>query len=722
MAKFKQVSQRFICRQAVVAFRNMVNNFEASVADDDFFRIVDVSMDHDAALELVKDSYTDRELSELRNAPMRHARLDFEASLKDIFRVLWNTGAARDKCKGILNGICEYTIRDMGADDGDDTARARLAALRKTFRLTSLEAAIVTLTYVVNETCFQWPSRCSVRQRPLLYAMALDRSLAEVSAALSGKGRLRRFGLIDERFCFNEAAFGGFMDGTEADAVSRRFYRKCEVEDALPWEYYGALADGHGDTIKRMISAGGPCNILLYGAPGTGKTSFAHAIVRESGRVGFEIPQGDADGGNGRVDARMAGIQVCNEQEAPEESVVVVDEADELLRSGPGALSPSGMPAPGGRGMEKGVVGSMLDEVRIPTIWISGAPAEAMDESVRRRFDYSVRFTRLNRTQRASIWRNIVARTGMQSRIDDEKIRRYAERYETSAGGIATVLANVKRLDRGLEPVDGLVARLMAPHCELMGIPAARSDMPSGDYSLEGLNIGGDVPIGGIEAAVRNFIRGGSGETSFDSPRMNILLWGPPGTGKTEYVKYLGKAVDRRVVVKTGGDLLSKWVGETERNIARAFDEAESDGAILFFDEVDGLVRDRSGAHRSWEVTRVAELLHRMENFTGIMVAATNFVDSLDAAIMRRFTFKLQFDYLGNSGKRVFFERMFGTRLGAGEKRRLDRIPGLTPGDFRTARQKLHYLAGEAGNAERLAALESEARAKTRGRCAKIGF
>ena len=74
---------------------------------------------------------------------------------------------------------------------------------------------------------------------------------------------------------------------------------------------------------------------------------------------------------------------------------------------------------------------------------------------------------------------------------------------------------------------------------------------------------------------------------------MNLLMFGPPGTGKTEFVKHLGKELDRKVLVMKGSDLLSKYVGESEQNIAKAFQRAETEHVILFFDEIDGLVQNR---------------------------------------------------------------------------------------------------------------------------------
>ena len=132
-------------------------------------------------------------------------------------------------------------------------------------------------------------------------------------------------------------------------------------------------------------------------------------------------------------------------------------------------------------------------------------------------------------------------------------------------------------------------------------------------------------------------------------------------------------------------------------------------------------MQDRSRAHRNWEVTQVNELLYRMENFKGVMVAATNFMDNLDAAILRRFTFKLQFDYLDEEGKRLFFKRMFRTELTAKESTRLAGIRNLTPGDFRTVRQSLYYLGGNVTNAIRLSGLEKESALK-KGTARPLGF
>ena len=724
MARFKQIPQNFLYHKLLKYWGNMVRNYQGDCRDDDFFDVVRNCFDHDKAVDLILTAYTPAELKEMRETRLRSNRLDLDDPLDDVFNALWNHEGTRAKCRAVLDAIRDYLLAEARREKGVDVVERRISELARVLKLDDLEAELIALAYVRDQTCFSWPCRLEDREKPLYYAMALDRSYAEVAKAMSPQGKLLKFGLLDNCYDFGRRTLSGFMDGTSDETIERRFYAKGDGKDVLPWDFYGELSSRDGETIKKIITASdGRCNILLYGAPGTGKTSFARSLAKELGRVAYEIRQGDEDGKNMKAEARMMGIQVCNGQEDPKESLMVVDEADELLRGTSCGFSLFGLDFGGGKSTEKGVMNSILDEMRIPAIWISNAPAAAMDESVRRRFDYSVCFERLNGAQRAAIWRNQVAKHGLEALVTEAKIDEYATKYETSAGGISTVLANVKRMAPSAEKVDELVATLMKPHCKLMGVKNGNGFLPAKDYSLEGLNIKGKVKLDSLVKAARNYLDAGFSATDADKPRMNILLFGPPGTGKTEFVKYLGKALDRKVVVVKGSDILNCYVGESEKNIARAFRRAEAERAVLFFDEVDGLLQDRSGASHSWEITQVNELLQQMENFDGVMVAATNFSRNLDAAVMRRFTFKLEFGYLDDEGKRLFFERMFKSKLADAELGELKELRNLAPGDFRTVRQEQFYLGGDVSNADRIAALKEECALKKDGdHTARIGF
>ncbi len=160
------------------------------------------------------------------------------------------------------------------------------------------------------------------------------------------------------------------------------------------------------------------------------------------------------------------------------------------------------------------------------------------------------------------------------------------------------------------------------------------------------------------------------------------------GTGKTAFAHHLGQVLDHPVLVKRGSDLLGMFLGQTEAQIANAFREAREENAILVIDEADSFLRDRKGATRQWEVTQVNELLTQMESFDGIFVASTNLIDMLDEASLRRFDFKIRFDYLDRKQRRALVAKACAVPVDSiqGDARtQLDRLDAITPGDVTVA-------------------------------------
>lgn len=729
-------------------FRNSLRYFRDEVRDSDYFKPILRMVDERTIEQLISDRFESKELfkrdiattcKEADREP-RNGRKYGKAEIffrntdpVDTLQALWNDKQLREPCRALLIEISEEFIAKSAKAASDDALKERFDELERFFKFTELEMDALKGAFVKANTAFSSDpfegrrSSSELRNDRLnFFAMCIDHSITEVRELRNCASRLRKYDFLNDDLDMR-GSIEEYLTGEDDKPLQGRFYRKAKPSDILPWDFYGAALRRHGELLKRMIRSKGDSkgvNILLYGEPGTGKTSFAMTLAKELGLDAYEIMHGDEDGHNMSLGSRLVGVQVCNEQIAGHSGMMIVDEADQILSTGSGGGLFGMFFARGGNASEKGQVNSMLDSIRLPAIWISNAGPDTMADSVRRRFDYSICFRKLSHSMRVNIWRNNIAKLELGELIPEGDVEALAAKYSTSAGGISMVLKNLKEMSPSAQEVAKLLARLMKPHCELMGEGLADDVMlPAKDYSLQGLNLKGDVELERITHAVEGFLRereaGESG--AVDRPRMNILLWGPPGTGKTEFVKYLAKKVERKVVVKMGSDLLSMWVGGTEKNIKSAFEEAEADNAILFLDEIDGIVQDRSGAQRSWEVTQVNELLHRMENFKGVMIGATNFMDNLDAAIMRRFTFKLQFDYLDDEGKRVFFERMFNTALDEGEAMRLAQIPNLAPGDFRTVRQSLYYLGGAVSNEMRLSELEKESSLK-KGAARPIGF
>ena len=210
---------------------------------------------------------------------------------------------------------------------------------------------------------------------------------------------------------------------------------------------------------------------------------------------------------------------------------------------------------------------------------------------------------------------------------------------------------------------------------------------------------------------------------------MRIFLHGPPGTGKTAFVHYLGLTLEKPVLVKNASDLLRPYVGQTEMEIAGMFREAEDQEAILFVDEVDSFLRDRQQAHRSWEVTQVNELLGQMERFKGLFVCATNLRENLDAAVFRRFDFKIKLDYLREEQAWGFFRGLIKelkVRLSSGEirdlKSRMASLSHLAPGDFAVIRRKALMVGKNLSAGLLMAWLEQEVTSKPINSKRSIGF
>jgi SpoVK/Ycf46/Vps4 family AAA+-type ATPase len=185
-----------------------------------------------------------------------------------------------------------------------------------------------------------------------------------------------------------------------------------------------------------------------------------------------------------------------------------------------------------------------------------------------------------------------------------------------------------------------------------------------------------------------------------------------PGTGKTEYVKYLAQKMGLEVLKKRVSDILDMYVGESEKKIAAAFCEAKEDNKFLVFDEADSFLQDRRNAVRSWEVTQVNEMLTWMEVHPLPFACTTNLSDKLDPASLRRFTFKVKFNYLNAAQVKIAFQHFLHI-----DYNRF--IEGLTPADFVLAAKKAEIL-GLKNPDELVELLLTEVKAKNLS--GKIGF
>jgi len=633
---------------------------------------------------------------------------------------LCNTGTRRRALDAFGDLAEKMRACHEAIDFANDADYARFCETANFFRLSKTESAVLVC---LKLTVFRFGRRhhyekwreadffndSTLSERVDFVAKCLVRDANEVFGALRSESKLLRFGIINDGFQINSRV-ADFMERANDNPLNEAFYKEFTGE-ALPWHFYGETGKTHGETVKELIhsrKAGRGLNILLTGEAGTGKTSMARSIARDLGFRCFEVAmpseaREERESRYADTSARYTLVRACAELNDDEKSMIIVDEADKMLSVFSSV---------------KERFNNMLDELKATIVWIANTPVKMMDKSNLRRFDYNIQFDDTDSTARRAAWRNCVESFGIGDRVSDEMIDDLSEAYPLNTGLVARVLANFADVNPPPEKSREWFESMLKQHCDLMGVKTRESwladSKPVGEYTLECLNVTNGGPVGVIITKMRKVLGKTTDKNDVSRPpRMNMLLSGPPGSGKSEFVRYLAGELKRRVINKRASDLLGCFVGETEKKIAAAFREAERENAILFLDECDSFLASRANAARSWEVTQVNELLTQMEAFKGIFVAATNFAENLDAASVRRFNMKIGLGYLTDDGKAVLFNKIFTRELDSDERAVLDRIPNLTPGDFRTLAENCRFdEPEEITTAKLLAGLKAESYVK----------
>jgi SpoVK/Ycf46/Vps4 family AAA+-type ATPase len=154
----------------------------------------------------------------------------------------------------------------------------------------------------------------------------------------------------------------------------------------------------------------------------------------------------------------------------------------------------------------------------------------------------------------------------------------------------------------------------------------------------------------------------GVGQKLASSAGVTILFAGPPGTGKTMAAEVIASELQLDLYKIDLSTVVNKYIGETEKNLGRIFDEASNSNAILFFDEADAIFGKRSevkDAHDRYANIEVSYLLQRMESYDGVTVLATNLRANLDDAFSRRLQFAIDFPFPDEAYRLRIWQALF---------------------------------------------------------------
>lgn len=212
-------------------------------------------------------------------------------------------------------------------------------------------------------------------------------------------------------------------------------------------------------------------------------------------------------------------------------------------------------------------------------------------------------------------------------------------------------------------------------------------------YDLSVLNT--SIPAQEIVQMVQNAIANDR-KSKNKEKGIRILFYGLSGAGKTNLAHYIADSLGKGVITKNASDILGMFVGESEKNIAKAFADAKKQKKILLFDEVDSFFRERSYASQSWEITQVNEFLTQMEQFDGIVICTTNLRNIMDKAMQRRFHIMVEFKALKDEGVQRLLVKYFPQfDFNEEDIRKISKYQSATPGDFGNISSRLRFMNQE---------------------------
>lgn len=564
----------------------------------------------------------------------------------------------------------------------------RLEVLQKTFNLSHYELDIVIFLHLVEMDIF----KTNLTGRRGLFDLtdlpnfrsAAHRILGvgryDIAKALT-EGNLFKASLIEINYGKSIALADWcdcYLSGAGARELSHDFFTNkndvaLNVSDFdLPEDELRVL-----DTLMKSPSGH---NILFYGESGTGKTSLAKCLAKKYGKDLFMAKVPVTDKHKDRLHIIYGTINLADKDHA----LILIDEADEVLNTSSFFFQSQ---------TNKSWINTLLEDHQQKIIWVCNRFHE-IHPSTMRRFSFCMEFQPFNAKKRARVLTNEIRRKGFIDYFSEKDIQDISRDYAINAGSIVNaldILASDKTTDK--ETVLKKMKTILKSHEKVTNnnrLPISQNRKDFSGYSLKGLNCSED-PENIIETVGRYAEQQKKGILHINRP-MSLLLYGLPGTGKSEFVYYLGHLLDKDVVLRRCSDIHSMWVGETERNIANAFGEAQENNSILFFDEADSFLFPRREALHSWEKNFTNEILTQLENFTGIVIFATNEIDGLDHASLRRFRFKVEFRPLTPEGILHFYNTMLQPLLSEQvclspkEQKELQSIKNLTTGDFAVVR------------------------------------
>ncbi|WP_299327667.1 ATP-binding protein [uncultured Helicobacter sp.] len=635
--------------------------------------------------------------------------------------------------------ITPYLLEHFHALRPKPFVRKNLALLQECFGLSALEVQIIYAFYIYSKVssycnCLS-DDKLDYYEVCSLIGEVLQVSHTKVAKLLMADMPLRQLGLLDTGYADGRLELESFAQSLMQEPLSRSEFvgsvARAMPASTLECHDFSYMQKDLDMLLDYCKNAKNP-SIFLYGKPGVGKNEIAALLAKELNRELWEIHNLK----NGKVeDKRYEQFVRAQAMLDKDRAMILLDECEDIFPT-LYALFFENKPS-------KNTLNKMLESVKLPSIFLSNSAN--IDPAFLRRFDIVLEIHAPPQEKKQEILQKALQSQGIKV---DSRIMRQMSESSLSQGvllqacKVAKTLAKNRATQSPKERQKGItdsLIQVLNEHLKLQGQPTIATKAPQAlPYNMSLINASVDMQslcekIKNVCGAKDSNKLESSLDSSDSAQGIRILAYGMAGSGKSEFAKALAKELNKPIMLKRASDLLSMWLGGSEKNIAAAFREAEKRGAILVLDEVDSFLQDRSGAQRSWEVSQVNEMLTQMENFEGIFIATTNFMDTLDRASIRRFDMKVEFKPLDCARLKQAFS-LYAKHLGISDyavflestsaKRALEKLENICFGDFALIARGAAFAPLESAQ-ELLEKLQEEARLKglsAAGSSKRVGF
>ena len=523
---------------------------------------------------------------------------------------------------------------------------------------------------------------------------------SDIISALKDKGKLLGYGLLERNYnpdrIHEYLDWGKMLDFDEfiSEPLNEQtLLKSCTqpaIETSLNLDDFAYLNEMKTMMLDYLQSSFAThrkgVNILIYGAPGTGKTEFATLLAKAVNVSAHNITYMDENEEVIRAEERLNKCRFAQKVLEGQSSLLIFDEIEDVFRAGFFERSVAQK--------NKAWMNQLLENNNVPMIWLSNS-VSGIDPAFLRRFDLILEMPDLP----------LKNKSALITQLAEGKLSlAYVQHFAKVRSLTPAILSRTIRVAKELNTSNFAETLLMIFNQTLKSQNKPKIEplvLGKADYNLD------------YVACNDNIHRISEGLKQ--SKKGRICCYGPPGTGKTAWAAWLAEELDMPLLLKQGSDLLDPYVGGTERNIAQAFEQAKADNALLVLDEVDTFLFSRKGADRSWERSQVNEMLTQIERFEGLMVVSTNLIEVLDPAALRRFDLKLKFDYL-MLPQRLDFAKQQAEILGLPllseeDLGQIESLNLLTPGDFAAVARR-HQFSPFQKVQDWLSALQGECEVK----------